>query len=86
MVKCTDSYLSLSCAKSRPSICFLLIHSVLSNDSFCGQRRARSDCADAQADLGLRGPPMSEYAFLHGAASVFNLRTWKVCMRCYVHR
>ena len=37
-------------------ICYTLIYSTLSNDSVSGQRRPRSDCADAQSDLGLRCP------------------------------
>ena len=44
------------CAKSDPGICSPLIHSIVANDSVSGQRRPRSDCADAQADLGLRCP------------------------------
>ena len=37
---------------------YSLIHSAVSNDSVSGQRRPRSDCADAQSDLGLLCPHM----------------------------
>ena len=47
---------SCTCAKYRPGICSLLKHSLVSNNSYCGQLRSWSDCADAQADLGLRCP------------------------------
>ena len=48
----------------------LSIHiSVVSNDSVRVQRRPGSDCADAQADLGLRCPQMPEDTFSHGAAN-----------------
>ena len=40
---------------------FALIHYVVSSASFSGQWRPWSDCADAQADLGLRCPHMPEY-------------------------
>ena len=43
-------------------------YSFVSNDSVCGQRMPWSDCADAQADLGLRCPYMPEDTFSHGAA------------------
>ena len=45
-------------AQSHSRICSLLIHSVMSSDSVSGRQRPRSDCADAQADLGLRFPHM----------------------------
>ena len=45
-----------------------MIHSIVSFDSVSGQRRPCSDCADAQADLGLRWPHMPKDAFSHGAA------------------
>ena len=40
-------------AKYNPSLCSPFIHSVVSNDSVHRQGRPGSDCADAQADLGL---------------------------------
>ena len=49
-----------SSAKTHPGIWSLFIHSIVSNDSVSGQRRPWSDCADAQADLGLRCPHMPE--------------------------
>ena len=61
--KCTDTDLSYACAKSHPDICSPLIHSIVSNDSVSGQRRPWSDCADAQADLGIRCPHMPETSF-----------------------
>ena len=45
-----------------------MIHSIVSFDSVSGQRRPCSDCADAQADLGLRWPHMPKDAFSHSAA------------------
>ena len=48
---------SCACVKYH-GLCFPFIHSVVSNDSVSGQRRPWSDCADAQADLGLRCPDM----------------------------
>ena len=69
--KCTDSDPSHACAKSHPCICSQLIHSIVSDDSVSGQRRPRSDCADAQADLGLRCPHMPEDAFSHGEAHIY---------------
>ena len=47
--KCTYSDTTHACAKFDPGICFPLLHSIVSNDSVSGQRRPRSDCADAQA-------------------------------------
>ena len=55
-------------ALSHLGICFPLIHSIVSSDSISGQRRPRLHCADAQADLGLRCPRMSEVTFLRGVA------------------
>ena len=41
--------------------------STVPKDCISGQRRPRSDCADAQSDLGLRCPPMLEDVFAwHG--------------------
>ena len=54
--KCTDSDSFRARTKSYPSIWSLLLHSTGSNDSVSGQRRPWSDCADAQADLGLYWP------------------------------
>ena len=45
-------------AQSDEGICFTLIYSTVSNVFISGQRRPRSDCADAQSDLGLRCPHM----------------------------
>ena len=52
------------------------IHSVVSNDSVSGQWRPWSDCADAQADLGLRCPHMPEDTFYHDAV---HLICFSVC-------
>ena len=43
--------------------CSPFIHSVLSNDSVCRQRRPWSACTDAHADLGLCCPHMSGDVF-----------------------
>ena len=66
--KCTDSDSSRACSKSHPCICSPLIHSIESNNSVSGQQSSWSDCADAQADLGLRCPHKLEDTFSHGAA------------------
>ena len=47
-----------------------MIHSMVFNDSASGQRRPWSDCADAQADLGLRCSHMPEDTLSHGAVHV----------------
>ena len=57
---------------SRP---LLSAHFVVSNDSGSRQRKSWSDCADAQADLGLRCPHMPEDAFLHGATMHVNYKS-----------
>ena len=43
--------------------CSPFIYSVISNDSFSGRWRHWSDCADSQADLGLRCPHLPEDTF-----------------------
>ena len=82
---------SCKCAKSHLGICSLLKHSLVSNDSFCGQRRTWSDCADAQSDLGLRCPHMPKDMFSHGADHVMLAKprenvhlnyTWTVGLSC----
>ena len=59
---------SCTCAKSHFSISSPLNHSIVSNDSVCGQWWPWSDCADAQSNLGLRCPHMFEDKFSHGGA------------------
>ena len=66
----TDSDSPYACTKYHPGLCFPLMHFVMSNDYARGQRRSWSDCADAQADLGLHCPNMPEKKFLHGAAHI----------------
>ena len=65
--ECTDSYLAYVQVSSGH------FHSVESvcNDSVCGQWRPGSDCADAQADLGLSCPHMPENTFSYGEAHLF---------------
>ena len=46
------------------------IHSVVSNDSFCGQQRSTSDYVDAKTELGLRYLHMPEGIFSHCATPV----------------
>ena len=50
--KCADLHHSEH-AQSHSSICFPLKQTIIFNDSVCGQRRPRSDCACAQSDLSL---------------------------------
>ena len=57
-----------TCAKSHLDICSPLKHSIASNDFDCGQRRSWSDCAHAQADLGLCYPHMPADTRSHGMA------------------
>ena len=59
---------SYTCSHSHPGICFPSKLYIISMDSVCGQQRPRSDCADAQADLGFHYPHMPEDTFLHGMA------------------
>ena len=69
-------FTSCTCAKSHPGICSPLKQSIISNCSVCGERKPWSDCADAQAELGLYYPHMPEDKLsayverhvLHGAA------------------
>ena len=49
---------------------FALHSYILSNYFVSGQWMPWSDCADAQADLGLRCPHMPEDMFSHGAAHI----------------
>ena len=67
-IKCprTCAKCALTQSLDHPGICLPLKHSIVSNDSVCGQRMPWSDYADAQADLGLRCPHMPEETFLHG--------------------
>ena len=59
---------SCVCAKHHPGLCSAVIYSVASNDSVMEQRRPRSDCADAQSDLGLRCSHMTRrHIFAVGA-------------------
>ena len=51
-------------------LCSPFIHSIVFNDSVIGQWRPWSDCANAQADLGLRCLPTPEYMFLLGTAQM----------------
>ena len=69
--KCTDSDSYRACAKFHPRICSPFMHSIRSTDSVCGQPRPWSDCANAQADLGLRCPCMHENTVSHGAAEIW---------------
>ena len=49
--------------KCPPAIWSLFIQSIVSNDSISGQRRPRSDCANAQTDHGFRCSYMPEDTF-----------------------
>ena len=68
---------SHACAKSHLGICSPLIHYIVSIDSVSGKRRPRSDCANAQPDLGLRCPHMPEGTFSHGEAHAVNNRVYR---------
>ena len=58
MRKNVRNYILCTCARYHPGICSTLKHSTVSDDSVSGQWMPRSDCADAQADLGLHYPHM----------------------------
>ena len=68
-----------SCAYAMPNqvhcSALIQIHSIVSYDSVSGQRRPRSDCADAQADLGLRCSHVPEDMFSHDAAHKWSVKT-----------
>ena len=82
-------HIILRMRKVSAGICSPLIHSVVSNDSGSGQWRPWSDCADAQADLGLRCPHMPEDMFSHGTVRLIDvtpLSVWDnfcICMFCF---
>ena len=48
------------------------MHFIVSNVFRSEQRGPWSDCADAYADLGIRGPHMSEDMFLHGTTQIYS--------------
>ena len=56
--------------KSHPGIFSPLMHSVVYNDSGSGQQKSWSECADAQANLVHRCPPISEDTFSHAEADI----------------
>ena len=76
---------SCACAKSRADPCSPFLHSVVSNDSVSGQGKPWSDCADAQADMGLRCPHMPEDKFPHGAAHAARHMSRNVRKRQFWH-
>ena len=72
MYKMGEFTSSCTCGKYQPGLFFpFIVHSsVVSTDSVSGQWRPWSDCADAQADLGLRSPHMPDDPFSHCAANI----------------
>ena len=67
------------CAKPHPALCSPVKCSIVFNESVCGQRKPWSDCADAQADLGIRCPHMPEDTFSHHGGSKCDIM--KYCMK-----
>ena len=68
---------SRACAKYHSSP---VIHFVVSNDYISEQWRPWSDCANAQADLGLRCSHMPEDMFSHDTVQMmFNSRKGRLC-------
>ena len=65
--KCADSDNPAHAQSFQSGLYSPLIHSMVSNNSVSGQWRPWSDCADAQADLGLRCPHMPEDVFFRTA-------------------
>ena len=63
---CAKIQINLRMRKVSSGLYSPFIHSVVSNDSVSGKRMLWSDCADAQAGLGLRCPHMPEDTFSHG--------------------
>ena len=73
---------SCTCVKYYPGLCSLFIQSVVSNDSVCGQWRPRSDCANAQADLGLHCPHMPQrHVFAWRGPDSFRLKSYPTVAR-----
>ena len=73
--KCADFRSACAWEKYHPGMFSPFVCIVVSNDSFSEQWRPWSDCADAQADLGLRCPHTPEDTFLQGASQSQILRT-----------
>ena len=61
---------SCTCTKFHLDYCSSLKHSIVYNDSVCGQWRPWSDCTDVQADLGLHCPHKPDNMLLHEVAHV----------------
>ena len=70
-------------SNSHTGICSPLKHSIVSNESVSGQWRPWSDCADGQADLGIRCPHMPEYTFSHDTLMIFNL-LFRYILFCFI--
>ena len=82
----TDSDSSHACAKSPTGISFLLIQYMVFSDSVNGKRWPWSDCANAQADLGLRCPHLPDDTFSHGATQLFcRIEKYVICFCTCVH-
>ena len=63
---------SCACARYYPGLVSLLTYNVVSNHSVCGHGRPWSDCADAQADLGLCCPHAPEDTLVHCTARILS--------------
>ena len=76
MLKICRFISSCTCANYHTGFCSPFIHSLVSNDSVSGQWRPWSDCANAQADLGLHCLRMSGGTFSHAASQIMSLFQW----------
>ena len=65
---------------SDQKLCNTSLCSAEPNDSISGQWLSWSDCVDAQADLGLRCPHMTEGTFSHGMAHVMLVALHRTCL------
>ena len=76
---------SCACAKYYPGLCSPFICSEVSDYSISEQGRCWSDCPDTQADLGHRGPHMSDDSFSNEAAPTTFVRRKKI-LNCWQRR
>ena len=79
---------SCTCAKYHQGLCSPFVHSVVSKESASRQGRPWSNCADEQADLGLRCLHMPKDTFSHGAVQpiyqiIQSQHHHKKCQKCW---
>ena len=77
---------SCACAKYHPALWSSSFYSAISKYSVSRKQRAWSDCVDAQAELGLRCPHMSEDTFSQGTAHMTSTKRAKEPQRETTYR